>query len=174
MRLSTVGKLLSLAALSIVTCLATSKILAQVRTDDKAAPAPVPLSIRMDPPDPNRLPPVVLPGNNGNPLKHFEFDTTKANIGADGHNVHINAQVHLHDDRPDLSYLWSVRLYNAPDDPKDMNLLSERFYKNQVFTVPVSTDADPTFDEAIAVDPGVYYVQICFYALPNAGEVEKL
>lgn len=75
--------------------------------------------------------------------------------------IHVTAQTRMTDARPEAAYVWAVRVYDA-DDHELQNVLFERRYDEQSFTLPAGERVEPSFDDILEVPlpPGTYIVEL--------------
>jgi hypothetical protein len=70
-----------------------------------------------------------------------------------------------------MYYLWSLRIYDDANDPR---LLSEHYYRDQAFQVPLREKTRPTLRESFDLQPGTYQVQVCLHRLPEGFDFDRL
>lgn len=75
-----------------------------------------------------------------------------------GRVVHLKADAVLFDPRPEVRYVWWIRLFESN---KRKKLLFDRLYTDQAFAVPAE-GMKPTFEDIIdlPVAPGSYIVDV--------------
>lgn len=86
-----------------------------------------------------------------------------------GDVVRVSAAVWGVDNRPSVSYIWTLRVYDT-----NGTAVLEQHYDKQVFSPPVGQEMTPTFDDAFQLAPGRYKVSLTLYELSRAFGVEKL
>jgi len=72
---------------------------------------------------------------------------------------------------PNVVYLWSIRVYDGVRNPK---VVSERYYKNQIFRTPLGQEAHPTFQESFQLPPGSYVVRVNLHQVSENFDLSKL
>ena len=85
--------------------------------------------------------------------------------------VNIAVKVTLYETSPAYSYLWSLRVSDGSDDPK---LLSEYYYRDQIFDFPVREKFHPTFSESLDLQPGTYTVQVFLHRIKKGFDLARL
>jgi hypothetical protein len=93
------------------------------------------------------------------------------NAAAAGGKVNIAVKVTLYETSPAYSYLWSLRVYDGSENPK---LLSEYYYRDQIFDFPLREKFHPTFSESIDLQPGTYTVQVFLHRIKKGFDLARL
>jgi hypothetical protein len=90
----------------------------------------------------------------------------RLDIEAEGNRVWVAAVASIQDKRPNMSHVWTVRVF-SPDDVEVV--LFERRYDEQVFHVPPSSTAvELTFEDVLSLPlpTGDYLVEVAIYRVP--------
>jgi len=188
MRVRLAVKLLILAGLAIGSSAATSSLLAGGRVrPGRAAKAPVRKVVSKGvpgPPQGSTTVTILDPATAARRALEFRppgahsiagGSMQRLDIVASGKWIYIKALVHIRDTRPDMSYLWSVRVLD-PNDPKREKVLFEKRYEDQMFQMPQEQVLNPTFEDAIelSVPPGTYPIEVTAFMIPPRLDLNRL
>jgi hypothetical protein len=88
----------------------------------------------------------------------------------EGNQVHISATARLFQTDPDNRYHWS--LFVLSPDFKTRYIRTD--YNDQVFSIPLGKDVEPTFDETVTLLPGSYQIQVVLHRFRVGFEPETL
>jgi len=89
---------------------------------------------------------------------------------ADG-EVNVSLTSRLIETNPTVSYLWSLRVFDGSREPK---LISEHYYNDQVFKIPLRERTRPTFRESLTLRPGAYRIQVNLHRIRSGFDLAKL
>ncbi len=83
-------------------------------------------------------------------------------VQVDGKTVFVSAEAYIRDTRPNVRYVWSVRVSDVKDSSK---VLFQKLYDTQVFSLPEEREAVPTFNDVIKLPlpSGTYHLEVAPY-----------
>lgn len=87
-----------------------------------------------------------------------------------GNEVNVSAQVDIMDRRENVAFMWTLRVIN--EFTKEVVL--DRPYKDQVFSVVPGEQLSPTFDETLNLVPGKYRVELDLEGMRGDSKIEML
>ena len=93
-------------------------------------------------------------------------------LTSDGRTVSVAAAARIVDRVPTVVYVWSLSA-SAVVDGKPQQVL-DRYYREQVFRVPLGQICHFTLHEEIELPPGDYTVQVRLHRLPENFDLSKL
>lgn len=180
MRRSLVGKLAFLALLAFVTSVVTKEVIigAQAPAGNPAQP----LAPAEDLPKSTVVTTKAVSAKDPAPKVHDYDNFTphpsqtghcamrEMKVWATGTVVHVLAKAFIFDKRPNISYVWELRVYQLPGEA----LLSSKFYDHQMFKIFEPHVLQPTFEEAFELPPGKYNIAVLAHGLPEGSGVARL
>ncbi|WP_406698965.1 hypothetical protein V5E97_08775 [Singulisphaera sp. Ch08] len=144
------SRLFSLAVLAVLTAVFTSNLMAQKKSG-KTAQALRYTTAASKPAAHKKVKPNAIPGPN---LASIERVSMKADV--DGNNVSVEMVASIYDIRPRISYVWGLKVKS----PDGRQTLSEKLYRDQVFTLQGEKSAKPTFSERLDLESGRYMIEV--------------
>jgi hypothetical protein len=150
-------KIVVLVALGVCSALITSTVLACFKRDP-IGPEGKTITITAGVVNGQAAKQVPAPG----PTSFASFTMKQLDIRARGHLLAIAAVAHIRDMRPNVAYVWSVRVLDPNHREK---VLFEKRYEDQVFALPPEREMDPTFQDEIEIplSARTYLVDISAY-----------
>jgi hypothetical protein len=91
-------------------------------------------------------------------------------VETNGGLVYIKLSADLFEGQSSHYYLWALLVIN----PTTNQVISQKLYEDQSFTVPPGTEMTPTFDDWIGLNPGRYRVDAALYRLPKGFDTRTL
>jgi hypothetical protein len=185
MKAATLGKFVVLGAVAVSTWWLTSKIVAQTRASrKKTAEQTSGVRAAKDEKRPRVttaskslkvLEPGVAPAGFDDgivpPSLVNSANIESIEVLSDGPAVGVSVGARIIETQ-DMIYVWSLRVHNqAGAKPK---LISERYYREQVFKVTPGEFSHPTFNERFELAPGVYKVVVSLHRVPLNFDLAKL
>jgi hypothetical protein len=156
--------LLALATVAITSALLSRRSRAQSRPAAAAARAvpgaPAIRQVMVNRPGGPRAAGLLAAGPQGaqDPSVRMVGRFHRVKVRAVGRRALIEAGAELYERDPGKRYVWVLRLIGPRPDRR---VLSERVYRDQVFTLPVGQQqASPTFSDAIELPPGRHLIRV--------------
>lgn len=169
MRISLFFKIAALVVLGITSSVITSTLmtrsgLAQSAPPDGDSPTNPQTIVKISPPlAPNQQ--VAHPG-----LRSVAGGTLKlTDVEVAGNEVHLAATALIRDTRPNMRFIWSVRVIDPADETA---VLFEKLYNDQIFGLPEQGELAATFEDrlAIPVKAGKYHLELTWFGIhPQSG-----
>lgn len=166
MRFRNFGKIAGLATLAVVTSVATSKFATRIGLAQSAPLATAPQGPGITVTIADQLPGADV-GEPVNTITNIGF--TLKPVQVTGHTAKISGNTEIIESRPNMKYLWAVRVLDATDDT---SVLFEKFYYDRILEMPANNRLSAAFDDLldIPLEAGKYQVQLALYGIhPDTG-----